>query len=686
MDLQTGDRAAADVATLPAREPGVPGQGPDGGAPHPAGLAGWLSRHRGGLLFVAVSLVAINIARYSNAHGRGVVPQVAAIALAAGGLFALCGLGLTRLLLPAGLRRYEWLWVLPVGACAVALALTALGFAAVPFKVSLAVVIALGAAFSVFAVRRAGWPERPRPLSTVGWPVWIAVLAACIALVPLFRAGYLTVVGQGSDAHLAVGTAQFLQHNYPTSTNIAEPVDSVPLVWKSKQPIYYALGAVSSLVGRPPYQVISTVAALMLALSALGFFLFAREALGGSRAAALGAMGIVALDRMVLLTVTHPYFNQTWGFFTLPFSLLLAWWAVKHRSYGGWALLVLFLAVGAFAYPLELPIPLIALAVFAWDDRRVRRERGEPVWELRLRERLRGRKRYVIPVVAILSVPIVGVLEKAISGSLVVFDPGRSLAAWGGDLRKYYPEYQFLALAKGTLWPLVLIGLGVAAWWALRAVERPLALGLLAVFVVAAVGALEFRARAHGYYFHFKILAFVAPILIACAVVGVMRLRGWGAVLLALYVSTAQLGAAYLMSNTFDETPKPLVALRGWSKALPRDASIRLDMKPGAQLWAQYMVYEHPTCSEHPLVRTQYPRVPLARRATYVLTQFRHGVPAGRPIPAAYRPRDAVGGALFHDVTYGLWKLRPGLPDVPHAEGCSRRMVQDVKSVPLGLR
>jgi hypothetical protein len=615
-----------------------------------------------------------------------VIPQVLAIALATGGLFAVCGLGLTRLLLPADLRRYEWLWVLPVGACAAALALTALGFAAVPFKVSLGVVIAAGAASSALAVRRRGWPARPRPLSVVGWPAWIALLAACVALIPLFRAGYLTVVGQGSDAHLAVGTAQFLQHNYPTSTNIDEPVDSVPLVWKSKQPIYYALGAVSSLVGRPPWEVISTVAAVMLALSALGFFLFAREALGGSRAAALGAMGIVALDRMVLLTVTHPYYNQTWGFFTLPFSLLLSWWAVRRRTVGGLVLLALFLAVGAFAYPLELPIPLIALAFFLWDDRRVRRARGEPVWELRLRERLRGRKRYAIPIVVVLAVPIVGVLEKAISGSLVVFDPNRSLAAWGGDLKKYYPEYQFLALAKGTLWPLVLVALGVAAWWALRAVERPLALGLLAVFVVAALGAIEFRLRAHGYYFHFKVLAFVAPILITCAVVGAMRIRGWGAVLLFFYVSTAQLGAAYLMSNTFDETPKALVALRGWSKALPRDASIRLDMKPGAQLWAQYMVYEHPTCSEHPLLHTQYPRVPFARRATYVLTQFPRGVPPRKPVPARYRPADAVGGPIFHDVAYGMWKLRPDLPELRHAEGCSRRMVQDVKSVPLGLR
>jgi hypothetical protein len=55
-------------------------------------------------------------------------------------------------------------------------------------------------------------------------------------------------------------------------------------------------------------------------------------------------------------------------------------------------------------------------------------------------------------------------------------------------------------------------------------------------------------------------------------------------------------------------------------------------------------------------------------------------------VPAAYRPADAAGGPIFHDVSYGLWRLRTDLPELRHAEGCSRRMVQDVKSVPLGLR
>ena len=48
-------------------------------------------------------------------------------------LFGACGFGVTRLLLPASLRRHELLWALPTGACVAGLALMVLGFAAVPF-------------------------------------------------------------------------------------------------------------------------------------------------------------------------------------------------------------------------------------------------------------------------------------------------------------------------------------------------------------------------------------------------------------------------------------------------------------------------------------------------------------------------------------------------------------------------
>ena len=53
--------------------------------------------------------------------------------LAATLLFLVGGFGLTRLLLPEHARGYELLWAPAVGACAVGLVMTALGFAFVPF-------------------------------------------------------------------------------------------------------------------------------------------------------------------------------------------------------------------------------------------------------------------------------------------------------------------------------------------------------------------------------------------------------------------------------------------------------------------------------------------------------------------------------------------------------------------------
>ena len=89
------------------------------------------------------------------------------VGLAAAGLFGVCGYGVVRLCLPAALRRHEPLWYLPIGACASALALTALGYAHVPYHANLVAVITLGAALSVFAaVRRGPLPRETQLTAT----------------------------------------------------------------------------------------------------------------------------------------------------------------------------------------------------------------------------------------------------------------------------------------------------------------------------------------------------------------------------------------------------------------------------------------------------------------------------------------------------------------------------------------
>ena len=639
-------------------------------------------------------------------------------------LFGVCGFGIVRLALPAGLRAAEALWVLPVGAAASALALTVLGFAAVPFGVSLVVVLAAGAALSVHSWRRLGPPARPG--GAVGWPGYVALMLVLVALIPFFRAGFPTVIGDGSDAHLAVGTANFLQHNYPTAINPAEPVDRVPLVWRSKHPIYYGLGAISTLSGLETYEAIAPVAALMLALAAVGLFLVARFLLGAGLLAGLVAMGVVGLDRMVLHTGMHPYFNQTWGYFAFPFALVLAWWVVRpderrgggraraaetgvarpderrvegaaeaevarpderrvdgaalaaeaevarpdgpRSGRGGAVLLALFLAIGATAYPLALPIPLTALVVAGFLERRARRRRGEEVASLSPKRLYRGPRSllWMVPLGLLLAIPTLGVIEKGLS-ALNVLGPSASLRSWGGDLGTFIPLHQFFAIPFDGGAPLLIFGMLVLAWRVLRDLDRPLAWGLGAVVVLGLAFARYFKLRDYGFYFEFKTLAFVAPLVLVLAVVGLSRLRRGGPALLGLMVAFALLSGAQELKATNFQLTREAIALRGWAAALPTGASIRLDMWPPRQLWAAYFLASRPVCSQAPLLNTDYPRAPTSRKADFVV------VWRGRPAPA-----DSIGPPLRANKEYRLYRMRS---DVPGPENCSREMIQRIKRI-----
>jgi hypothetical protein len=528
-----------------------------------------------------------------------------------------------------------------------------------------------------------GGPAGPPRPAALGWPVYLAVLLCAVALVPMFRSGFATVIGNGSDAHLAVGTAQFLQHNYPTAVNPAEPVDRVPLVWRSKQPIYYALGASASLSGLEPYQEISTLAAVLLALAALGWYLVARELLGAGVYAAAAAMAIVGLDRIVLHTGMHPYFNQTWGYMTLPYALVLGWWAIRQRSRGGLALLALFLALGAFAYPLALPIPLTFLLFAWWVDRRARRRAGEripPWWRSAWRRVYRGRRSllWLVPLALALLIPIGGVIEKSLT-ALRVMDPNTSLLAWGGDLQASIPGEQYFGLDFHDGWPLAaaaIAGFGLLALWRR---PRPLAAGLAAVMLFGALVGLSFHDRDHGWYFEFKALAFTMPLVVTAGAVGIARLgqlgsgrRHWLAAaasvaLLAGFVTIAQRSDKAELKDTYDQLPRTIVGLRDWDRRLPPGRSIRLEVDPGTQLWVAYMLSGQPLCSQRPLLETSYPHVPVSRRADYVL--------ADRTMA---RPFDAAGPPVLANRAYALYRMRPG---VPGPERCSRRMVQTVTGI-----
>ena len=607
----------------------------------------------------------------------GAVHPALRVAAAILGLFGITGFGLVRLCLPIALRRHEPLWVLPTGACATALAMAVMGYAGVPYRLSLALTIGAGALLAAVALRRRGPGVRDTSWSALPWPLYVAGLIAFVALVPLLRSNFATVIGDGSDAHLAVGTAQFLQHHYPTSFHTASPINEVPLVWRSKVPIYYAFAAVSSLARLQPFQVLSSLEAGLLALFVLGIYLLCREVLGASVAAAAAAAGLVGLDRMVLHTVMHPYYNQTWGMFTIPFAIVLTWWTVgtpaqvgaaTRRRRGSLVLLAVFLAVCGFAYPLALPIPVLALVVVAWRELRDRPARGERPPRPRIRSLYRGPRSllWIVPVAAVLAVPLRGVLEKLTSGYNVVFNPTLSLRGWGGDLDAYFPEHEFLSLSS-TTWlfvaaPVILLGVVLA----LRDRPRAARWGMWALFAFGVIAAAYFRARTYGYYFHFKVLAFVAPLVVATAAVGLARLRVLGIALLAGWLALAYSGARAEVDATTNELPQGMIHLQALDHALP-SGSIRLDMDPGLQLWVAEMLPNHPLCSQTPVLNTSYPHVTESRRADYILVDYQ-----------MLAPFDRAGGAIWQDEEFRLYRESPATPGV---DRCSEARVQTVTSI-----
>jgi len=599
------------------------------------------------------------------------------VGIACVGLFAIVGFAPTRLFLPAGLRRHELLWVLPVGAIATALELAVLAYAFVPFDVALAIVLAGSIGAGVYAWRRD--PGLPLARSAVqagvhvSWgtllvPLYIALLIGLVALVPMFRGGFVTVIGNGSDAHLAVGTAKFLQDHHPNDAAPNEPVDRVPLVWRSKPPIYLAFGAVARVAGMEPYAIIATLQAALLALGALGFWLLARELLGAGAWAAGAVMGLVGLNRMTLFTGMHPYFNQTWGYMALPFAIVLAWYVVRRRSRGGLLAFASFLGVLVFAYPLAMPIPLIAAIVF-WAFERRRQGRS-----LLRMPRLQNKRNllWIVPLFGLLLLPLQGVLEK-VSVSTRVLAPGYSLANWGGDLTGFFPERYFLGFDEagmGLAGMILLIGGLVIA---LRAAPRDIRWGLGGIVAFGVLAAFYFRPREYGWYFHYKALAFAAPLGVAVAATGIARLkRKWvGAVALVFLLSATRLGAAKEIGRTFDQLPKSMLELKRVDALLPPDASVRLDMPAdGRQLWAGIILTGQPLCSQKPVLETSYPHVPVSRKADYVLVD-----------DDWRRPFDAAGPAVLTLDRYVLYRVRA---EVPGPDRCSRKMVLTVKKLYAG--
>src|SRR4051794_22661630 len=237
MDLQTRDRAAEDVAPLPAGQPGlrVPGDGAGTRAPAPDRLTDrrlWAVAGAAG-----AALVTLLLTRDAGVVGPAAVPALLRTGVVTVVLFAICGYGPARALLPRRWLAHLPLFALGLGAACSSLELTVLGLLHVPLDVSLAIVLGAGVLGGVVAHRRRGdsgpaAPAKPR-LVNLAVPLFLASLVCAVMVLPSLRAGFATVQGQNGDAILFVGTAELLEHAPPTADRPDLPLDRVPLVWRS---------------------------------------------------------------------------------------------------------------------------------------------------------------------------------------------------------------------------------------------------------------------------------------------------------------------------------------------------------------------------------------------------------------------------------------------------------------------
>lgn len=606
-------------------------------------------------ILAATAVIAVWLATQAGVEGPGALPELATTWAVAGAFFVLCGYGAARLLLPADLLPRLWLYAGPVGVATGTLALTLLGILGLPFDVAL-VVVGIGAvALAVVAVRRG--PEVPPPpdrIAQLAVPLALCVLVAAVACLPAFRSGFPAVQGQNGDAAIAVGTADFLQHAKPGTIEPELGLDRVHPFWRSKLPIYYGLAAVSRLSGQEPVEAFTGTAAVVLAFAALGFMLFVLDGLRAPPLAALAALPIVALDRMVLFSVYGPYFNQLWALFALPFTLLFGWRFLQKPDRRAAGIAGLFLALALFTYPLLLPFPVVFGAVIAW---RRRRERG---WlrALRLPAPKSAGVRYGL--LALLAIPVAlvlvrGVLEKAVPG-LVALAPGGDLEPWSAD-PQYLPFYPFgwffgvsmAAIPAGLITAAILLA-------AIYGVHRRRSDGSIALAVLITGGLLGgawLLIRDGGQLFYFKDISFTGALAVMAAVVGLASLRHRGVAVAALvaFALIAADGARDTAVRTYEQAPRFLLELAEWDKELPVGQSIRLDVPAtGYQLWSWYLMPRHRLSVSEPLGGF-FPHPPVGSKADLVLTYERES-----------RPPDAIGEPLLQNQVFRVYRLDPDLP------------------------
>jgi hypothetical protein len=677
---------------------------------------------------VATGLAAaavLAIAWDAGVKGAGVAPEIARAAAALLGLLVVAGYAPARLLVPREVRVYLPLLVPLVGAMTAGLELSALGFIGMPLAISVTVVLGTGAIAALVVRVRLG-PARPDPaqLAAAGgrWlalaaPAYIALLLASALMIPVLRDQLVSVPGTNPDAMLGTGTIELLRHAGPLDVWPQLPVDHMPDVWTSKYPIYYVLAGAAELSGLSSLEIWAAAGAVLAGLTAIGFFLLARCSLGAGPVAALLATGLIASDRVLAHLALHPYHNQLWGTLTLAPMLLFGLRFIDAPNRRDGALTALFLVVGLLAYPLMVLFPAAAFAAAGLRARRARggtplltvpRGRGLRIVVavvalplalivlaypptallgaavlaaagLRARLRRAGssplrlwlpRRRRGLWIVAavVVALPaavalLAGVLQKMLGAGRLLMS-GQSLAGWQGDVTSYR-GFDWLVGVHGVVGLVAGLAISALGLLGLRRAPRNVAVALGTTVAVAVGFACHFRLRLFGEYFHFKIVAFLFPLLLLAAGCWLARQAGpngrsregrlAASVAAGLVVAILLVGLRNEIYATGLQADRPTLELRAAAaRILPSGASVRLDVKGGRQLWAGYVLADHPVTALAPIMYTTYPYPPQGRRADFIVAESRLK-PRG-PWP------DAAGPALYENRIFRLYRMRDDVP------------------------
>ncbi|HZI90153.1 MAG TPA: hypothetical protein VFD31_00830 [Thermoleophilaceae bacterium] len=497
------------------------------------------------------------------------------------------------MILPPRLPADLWLFVLPVGAVASALALTLLGFLAVPFPASLVAVLLAGAGSAAYARWRLGPEDRMPGAWRSKYPIYysLAAVSSLAGLDPpeaFVAFGALLVVLTGIGFHLLA--------RHMLGATIEAGIVAMAMVGLAEQTLHLAL--------EPFYNQLWGTLALPFTL--LAAWLYLTEP-------GRGTLALMA-SFLVVGSLAYPLLAP----FTLAFIAVAAVLVRRGRAPGerpGW--------VSALRLPrgkgwVALGVALAAVAV---------------------------------PILVVLSVSAANKVVDGVAAAL----PGGDLGPWSGGALGFLSLARALGVSVlPVLTPVLLAAAIFALWRRPRDVAVPLAVttgGLLlaAGYLRLRTGGELFVFKALG--FGGVMVLGLAGVGLVEAARSPTRVRAApAAAALGLVLAVVVLGARGEIVDTAPHLTHELVDLRGWSDQLPDGASVRVDIAAyGKQQWAWYMLADRRVTSSAPLLGF-FPYAPKGRKADYLIVDRHTGRPPDADGRALHSNRAYVLYRMRRDV------------------------------------